>query len=386
MEPLKSSRIFIKNLPSTLTLDDFRKHFSYQLPLTDAKLIPRRRIGYVGYKTPEDAAKAIKLFNKSFMGMARLNVELAKPAAEVVGPLERRKLDGDRIEKAQNYIEDRLENKQDLEISKEKRKREDQSGRRESKLQEYLQVMRPPSKFKTWQNQDQDTLVGRHIPEVMPQEFAFKERDSEEEYEIVPKKKRKTGRQLKMDGPKLPSPPDTPIEEGHGSQDSVIEAAKSTERLEDAPNPTSDADWLRSRTSRLLGLDDDNHTLDVDTEGNERLTSPAGEASQISSHESLRDTAAGDQLKGKREGADATAIEDTLQETKNLGNGRLFLRNLTYTATEEDLQAYFEDHGYGELEEVSFFQPVKQKYVLSMMNILIGTSYALQMMSLGRVF
>merc|ERR1712000_800209 len=61
-----SSRIFIKGLPPTISEEEFKKHFGVKCPITDAKLISNRRIGYVGYKTPEEAAKAVKYFNKSF--------------------------------------------------------------------------------------------------------------------------------------------------------------------------------------------------------------------------------------------------------------------------------------------------------------------------------
>jgi multiple RNA-binding domain-containing protein 1 len=46
---------------------------------SDTRLIPHRRIGYVGYKSPEDAAKAVKYFNKSFIRMSKIGVELARP-------------------------------------------------------------------------------------------------------------------------------------------------------------------------------------------------------------------------------------------------------------------------------------------------------------------
>jgi multiple RNA-binding domain-containing protein 1 len=74
-----SSRIFVRNLPPTLTEDDFRKHFSAGRDATDFKLLKDRRIGYVGYKTPDEAAKAVKYFNKSFIRMSKIGVELATP-------------------------------------------------------------------------------------------------------------------------------------------------------------------------------------------------------------------------------------------------------------------------------------------------------------------
>lgn len=77
------SRIFVRGLPSSMKEDDFRQHFSTPAPITDAKIIAHRRIGYVGYKTPEAAAKAVKYYNKSFIRMSRIGVELARPVRAV---------------------------------------------------------------------------------------------------------------------------------------------------------------------------------------------------------------------------------------------------------------------------------------------------------------
>ena len=82
---MEASRIFVKGLPPSLTEDEFKKHFSAKHAITDAKLIPHRRIGYIGYKTPEDAAKAVKYFNRSFIRMSKIGVEIARPVSTVVG-------------------------------------------------------------------------------------------------------------------------------------------------------------------------------------------------------------------------------------------------------------------------------------------------------------
>ena len=79
MSSLPSSRIFIKGLPPTISEDEFKSHFAARFETTDTKLIPHRRIGYVGFKTPEDAAKAVKYFNRTFIRMSKIGVELARP-------------------------------------------------------------------------------------------------------------------------------------------------------------------------------------------------------------------------------------------------------------------------------------------------------------------
>lgn len=80
---MASSRVFIKGLPPTISEDEFRKHFGANHVITDAKLIPHRRIGYVGYKTPEEAAKAVKYFNRTFIRMSKIGVEIARPVSKI---------------------------------------------------------------------------------------------------------------------------------------------------------------------------------------------------------------------------------------------------------------------------------------------------------------
>lgn len=79
---METSRIFVRGLPPKFSEDDVRKHFS-KFPVTDVKYFPARRIGYVGYKTPEDASNAIKYFNKSFIRMSKI---FAEPARAVSSP------------------------------------------------------------------------------------------------------------------------------------------------------------------------------------------------------------------------------------------------------------------------------------------------------------
>ncbi len=81
-----SSRIFIKGLPPTISEEEFRRHFSAKQPLTDAKLIAHRRIGYVGYSSPAAARQAVKYFDRSFIRLSKIGVELARPVRRPLGP------------------------------------------------------------------------------------------------------------------------------------------------------------------------------------------------------------------------------------------------------------------------------------------------------------
>ena len=81
---MESSRIFVRGLPPNFTEAEFKKHFSNPSAVTDVKFMPKRRIGYVGYKNHNDAEKAVKYFNKSFIRMSRIGVELARPVGHQI--------------------------------------------------------------------------------------------------------------------------------------------------------------------------------------------------------------------------------------------------------------------------------------------------------------
>lgn len=78
---METSRVFVKGLPPTINEVAFRKHFDFAGHVTDIKLIPHRRIGYVGYRSPEEATNAVKRLNRSFIRMSKISVEPAKPVS-----------------------------------------------------------------------------------------------------------------------------------------------------------------------------------------------------------------------------------------------------------------------------------------------------------------
>ena len=114
----------------------------------------------------------------------------------------------------------------------------------------------------------------------------------------------------------------------------------------------SDADWLRSRTSRLLGLTDDDDALVSSylPQDEDRRTKADHNVDQTFNLKLVSDSIS---QTGGKHGAEAThekqepvQISEGATET-----GRLFVRNLLYTTKETDLRAYFAQ--FGDLEEVS---------------------------------
>uniref|UniRef100_A0A8C8VE71 Probable RNA-binding protein 19 n=1 Tax=Pelusios castaneus TaxID=367368 RepID=A0A8C8VE71_9SAUR len=77
------SRLIVKNLPSGMKEDRFRKLFAAFGTLTDCSLKftkdgKFRKFGFIGFKSEDEAKVAMNHFNKSFIDMARITVEFCK--------------------------------------------------------------------------------------------------------------------------------------------------------------------------------------------------------------------------------------------------------------------------------------------------------------------
>lgn len=337
---MASSRIFIKGLPPTISEDEFKKHFSVKHDITDAKLIPHRRIGYIGYKTPEDAAKAVKYFNKSFIRLSKIGVEIARPVSHLAFllafanglqitdstlPVSRKLQREQAREAAIVNRKQRLEETPPTKLNDgQKRKRSD-VDESDHKLKEFLEVMQPASKAKSWITQDENDAE----PPTKIQAIEIPHAESDKEYEEVPKNhKSKTPPRL-GDTPPVTDVAPLEAEENVGNSN--------------APDATDD-DWLRSRSSRLLDLIDPG-AIAAEQVRAHSPNIPVVESTTNISKKYFKSPAAEKTPEMEEEQPD-----QVIEAIKS--NGRLFVRNLPYTATEQDLREHFQR--YGLLEEVCF--------------------------------
>ena len=256
------------------------------------------------------------------------------------------------------------------------------------KLQEFLEVMQPPSKSKTWANEGaikDDVGDVSLLPNVVP---SGEEGQSDHEYEPVPKKRKKTAESKQAEAVPASTEPDVVPEQESSKLQIVTE--ESLVLPKQVSTATSDADWLRSRTSRLLGLVDDEDTGVLAHTSNESSWQKTGDIGLSMQREQSQtsDTSVQTDEEPMKE-APAAATLSTLETPEDSSTtGRLFIRNLPYSIAEEELRALFAP--YGELEEVGLlFSHDRFEYSLCydlVMNILIGTAYVMHVMLLGRVF
>ena len=325
--------MFVKNLPPSITEADFRKHFATGgREVTDVKLIPKRRIGYVGYKTPEEAAKAVKYFNRSYIRMAKIAVELARPIADPALPTARKV----------GHVQGKLPTPEPepkakaAEANSNKRKREE-PDESDPKFKEFMDVMRPgqtnASKLEGIVGQPADVIDT--VMAVAPEAG-----ESDDEYETIPAKKPK--RHTEPTEAVLPVQVEAPAPVADPQQVTEQDTPPKTAQVADA----TDDDWLRSRTNRLLDL--------VDPDDPSAFTPAVVAPPQRPAEKDESPPAADVDMdraspEPEKETVDLPGEDNATEQLRR--TGRLFVRNLPFKVTEDELRQHFRK--YGETEEVS---------------------------------
>ncbi|KND91264.1 Multiple RNA-binding domain-containing protein 1 [Tolypocladium ophioglossoides CBS 100239] len=336
---MATSRVFIKGLPPNITEADFRKHFSAQgREVTDVKLIAQRRIGYVGFKSPDDASKAVKYFNRSYIRMSRISVE---PAKAISDPTLTKGYNAPRSAGAPAGGPRLIA---DEEVNPKKRKRE-APDRSDPKLREFLQVMKVGREGVIADESHLDS-AGDHFESG---EAVVPEGESDDEYEKIPtrnEKLRRIGSPTNHDRVAHPAPPRdgkahdvVPAADAEGPAEAIYPA---TDDNKAPATEATDDDWLRSRTSRLLDLVDPDDMTPRPEDGFAKRDTENDRDASHSSNEMTYDVA--EDAAATNEVARGDAV-DAISRTS-----RLFIRNLPYSATEEDLRDTFEK--FGTLQEV----------------------------------
>lgn len=242
--------------------------------------------------------------------------------------------------------------------------------------------MQPASKSSLW-NAKTAHQDGTEEPPMKMQAIELPEAESDEEYEAVPKKSKKE----KSPQPAVvPATTPAPVEIAAAVEPEPMEGVVDSEPVNGVA--ATDDDWLRSRTNRLLDLMDPNQiaattgATSTSAMPSQAVTGVVTETLALA-HEEPQAETSHEPENGDSSTADFT--DPTIEAIKE--NGRLFVRNLPYTATEDDLREHFAV--YGVLEEVRAKFTMSFFLVLNgfMMNIQIGTTYAYKhMMRTGREF
>ncbi|KAJ2744684.1 Multiple RNA-binding domain-containing protein 1 [Coemansia sp. BCRC 34301] len=326
-----SSRIVVKNLPKHITEERFRGHFGGRGEVTDAKLMYTdrgqfRRFGFVGYRSEEEAVAAQQYFDNSFIDTSKVSVEMAKPFGDASlprawsvytkGTTLYNQVHGVDVRQAKEKrsTEEKGKSQKAIRTLYEELLADNQDDPR---FKEFLQVMAPRANNKTWTNDD---YLEWHTTELaaVNSAVAARREQLESEASATPDKS------AKSTGKKAAAAASTASVKSDAAADS-----------QDSGSSMSDMEWLRKHMSSKIDIDD------ID-EADAKTSTEAIEAGPA-------DTTADDGGEAANNSTDlAVAVASIVSQIQD--TGRLFIRNLPYLATEEDLRAAFER--FGPLSEV----------------------------------
>jgi multiple RNA-binding domain-containing protein 1 len=382
MSKEKTSRLIIKNLPKYLSEQRLRDIFSQKGEVTDVKIMrtPKgesRKFGFVGYKTIKDATSARAYFNNSFIDTSRITVEFALSYGSEKIPRAWSKYSKGssayaRINKPNNEIKsdssnEGNENTKETNSSqaKENLKRkfdELEDLKNDPQFQEFLSVTKKKPKF--WA--DDETFVST----AQSNEQIIEEGNSTVIVKMVPNRRpggegqfvKRTHVVYDEDNNESSASDseyqELPIHSSRQDAESDLTLVSSTQLITtenkndivNDPN-VSHLDYLKSKMRKIdiekleVEKEDDKNS---DNNEEKRIKSNLTDSvSDNSTNSTTRDNET-DRNEKDMTSEEPSKIEDDVMDVGE--TGRLLLRNLAYTVTEDDLYKLFSK--YGEISEI----------------------------------
>ena len=342
-ETKAATRICVKNLPPAYNEDKLKSLLTSSRPslrITDCRILKTkdgrsRKIAFVGFRSPSQADLAVAYFDRSFAGTARLSVSLAfskktGPSASDYRPWSKHSVGSSRYAKLHNSPdepeEDEAEDRNDVaeSISEVDRKKKEFLSAMGVSTKEEGQTKKV-SKSKFWSNDD--NMAEENVRPA--------HRDDEPDH----------------DGSSDGDSSDSDSESGDSASGGDRDNEEST-----STRISSDMDFLKSKQVKVDEFSEDDSSSAV--------SSSDDSESDGSSSESEDEGNAGDEVKsstganrsgrpvganGNESSRDGGEASDQAQPPLQLAD-RLFVRNLPFTTTEEELHEAFSH--FGEINSV----------------------------------
>ncbi|KAJ8620031.1 hypothetical protein MRB53_028560 [Persea americana] len=345
-QPNRVSRICVKNLPKYVAEDRLRDFFSQKGQVTDAKIMrtkdgKSRQFAFIGFPTEKEADEAINFFNNVYMDTCRITCEVARKVGDpnIPRPWSRHsvKREGSSTEGNRNITgaesSSVLDSKGEGVLHDKGNKSKLSVTNNDPQLQEFLQVMQPRSKSKLWANDTLEAIHADRSGKIVGNET---DKHNENKYQLA------YGSSDKENEFVLQS--SSPQQNGL-SETSAMKLMHDLDRGE----MISDMDYFKSRVKKdWSDSEDDDDPLNDNQTGQEGQMLDAEEASATLAGD-LQDRTERNSLSEDPDcenvdnGDSSLGLRD--KESEALETNRLFVRNLPYTASEDDLMELFSKFG-----------------------------------------
>ena len=173
-DDIPDSRVFVNGLPPHYTSEQLGAHFAGRYQITDSVVLPGRRIGFVGFRNYTLAKNAVKYFDKSYIRMSKISVEIAKPVdfhREVNAEPELASKSRDASQSLPQSTPLGATNTSDskssftpyspLTVKLSNKRKRPESEEQSKEMKEYMEVIQPKSKS-TWGNKESTEQMVPH--------------------------------------------------------------------------------------------------------------------------------------------------------------------------------------------------------------------------------
>ncbi|EGC30286.1 hypothetical protein DICPUDRAFT_41662 [Dictyostelium purpureum] len=372
---MSNTRICVKQLPKHLTDKRFKEHFEKFGVVTDAKIIKKdgksRLFGFIGFANENSAKNALSL-NGTFIDTSKIVVEIATLAgdSEAQQPWSKYSEGSSANRKVQTLEKEKelknLKRKQEQLEKKQKKKQVknqsfglDMELENDPEYQEFKKLHAQKANSKVW---DDNSNIGAAKEEPQEEEKKSKRKI---ELEAANNKDLLVFEDDDSDAEDLYE--DMPVKKQKAESETII--VKKDKSLND--KSVSDLDWLskfRSNDDSKMDSDkekdsdeeDDDEEDDDEEDDEEEKDSDKEDKKdkEDKENEENEDNKMKIEDKIKMENPDNKKIKeikyyehDYTKEEEDVGDsGRIFIRNLSYTTKEEDLEKVFSK--YGKISEI----------------------------------
>jgi multiple RNA-binding domain-containing protein 1 len=380
-----SSRLIVKNLPKHLTNDRFKQHFAKLGVITDCKLVTTkqgqfRQFGYIGYKTEKEAVNALDYFNNTFIDTSKITVELARPVGEHSDRPWSKYTQGSsahsrHLAQKQSEIEkEKLRTKQLEEkkkLNKEAVEKDIQRKRQllvdifhqgvdvdDPKLKEYLSVMQPRSNKQTWTNDDgHSSNLVTNLKKQSDKLDAVEKKIKSQVVAVANKKPGGSGLLVSKVHVKFDSDESDESDEDYQDLHAAPSAKSDSEESEKGSEKESEREKEEENEDKEEENEDKEEEENEDKEEKKKKKKEDNKQKKEKLEKSLLSDSDSEKIQmhqQRKERKKTMPDMDLIADT-----GRLFLRNLAFTCTQEDLQKFFSR--YGPISEIHIPMDKKTK-------------------------
>jgi len=340
------SRICVKGVGKNTNEKQLRELFSSKGEVTDVKVITSkdgksRKFAFVGFRTELQATEAQKHFNNTFIGMSKISVEMAKKfndqsLKDLKQKFAEKKSKGSKKDASDDEAEEQAR-KETIDKSKDSLVAVDTTSVAGRKKAEFLEMMKSRKNTNKWANDD---VAGSAAPEAAQ--------------EPVPVSRSRANN----------------TNDNSDSEDSADSDSDSDNSVNDivkggpppGTRPVSDLDYLRSKIKRQRSDSDSDSDSSSGSEGEDEKAGEKEESDEELGTDSENEAESSSKKPSKhitekpnKDNKDNSAEEAPQRHEMELEDGeedtgRLFVKNLPFSCTEEEFSSLFA--AFGPISEI----------------------------------